>query len=269
MNAFLRTVSPDFITSPNIFRSETGNDQHNFHHVQKRSGNTLRPFYRRSGSGNRAYNGFVNIGSEQGRDRQCGGPVTLCRLQDRSDDHAIATRRQIEHDGVARAPHDLERDPGRPDMFRSQRLFPRFLRQFGRNRRGSAAVEFALVAPVLFALLFAILETGTMFFAGQVLQTVAQELARTILTGHAQLASYTQSQFATYVCNQVPTLFTCSNISIDVESYPSFSSVRLSNPIDNNGNFIRNNLQYSLGCPGDIVTVRLFYQWPLFVTGLG
>jgi hypothetical protein len=26
---------------------------------------------------------------------------------------------------------------------------------------------------------------------------------------------------------------------------------------------------YSAGGPGDIVVVRLFYQWPLFVTGLG
>ena len=34
------------------------------------------------------------------------------------------------------------------------------LRRFRRNRRGSAAVEFALVAPLFFALLFAIIETG-------------------------------------------------------------------------------------------------------------
>jgi Flp pilus assembly protein TadG len=32
---------------------------------------------------------------------------------------------------------------------------------------GSAAVEFALVAPVFFALLFAIIETAIMFFASQ------------------------------------------------------------------------------------------------------
>ena len=32
--------------------------------------------------------------------------------------------------------------------------------RFRRNHRGSAAVEFALVAPVFFALLFAIIETA-------------------------------------------------------------------------------------------------------------
>ena len=28
-------------------------------------------------------------------------------------------------------------------------------------------------------------------------------------------------------------------------------------------------MQYNPGGPGSIVVVRLFYQWPLFVTGLG
>jgi hypothetical protein len=38
-------------------------------------------------------------------------------------------------------------------------------RRFRCNGRGSAAVEFALAAPVFFALLFAIIETAIMFFA--------------------------------------------------------------------------------------------------------
>jgi Flp pilus assembly protein TadG len=153
--------------------------------------------------------------------------------------------------------------PHMPSQFSVSNL----LRRFRRDRLGSAAVEFALVAPVFFALLFAILETGIMFFAGQLLQTITQESARMILTGQAQTASYTSAMFATYVCAQVPALFTCTNISIDVKSYSSFSSVTFSNPI-NNGNF-NVNLQYSPGNPGDIVVVRLYYQWPLVVTGLG
>ena len=142
------------------------------------------------------------------------------------------------------------------------------LRRFRRNRRGSAAVEFALVAPVFFALLFAIIETAIMFFASQVLETITQNSARMILTGQAQTASFTQAQFKTYVCSQIPALFTCANVYVDVESYPSFTNVNISSQIDASKNFI-NNMQYSPGGPGDIVVVRLFYQWPLFVTGLG
>jgi Flp pilus assembly protein TadG len=142
-------------------------------------------------------------------------------------------------------------------------------RRFRRNGRGSAAVEFALVAPVFFALLFAIIETAIMFFASQALETVTQESARMILTGQAQTASYTKSQFQNYVCSQVPALlFTCSSIYVDVESYPSFAHVAINSQIDSNGNFI-NNMQYNPGGPSDIVVVRLFYQWPLYVTSLG
>jgi Flp pilus assembly protein TadG len=145
----------------------------------------------------------------------------------------------------------------------------RALRRFRRNRRGSAAVEFALVAPVFFALLFAIIETAIVFFAGQVLETVTQDSARMIMTGQAQNAGFSASQFKTYVCGKVSVLFDCANgIYVDVQSYPAFTNVSISDPIDGAKNFVP-TMQYSPGGPGDIVVVRLFYQWPLFVTGLG
>jgi Flp pilus assembly protein TadG len=143
------------------------------------------------------------------------------------------------------------------------------LRRFRRNRRGSAAVEFALIAPVFFALLFAIIETAIVFFAGQVLETVTQDSARMIMTGQAQTAAYTQAQFKTYVCGRISVLFDCTNgIYVDVQSYPAFSSVTVTDPIDAGKNFLP-AMQYNPGAAGDIVVVRLFYQWPLFVTGLG
>jgi Flp pilus assembly protein TadG len=154
------------------------------------------------------------------------------------------------------------------------------LRRFRGNRRGSAAVEFALVAPVFFALLFAIIETAIMFFASQVLETITQNSARVVLTGQAQSGSVgscavagvatacTQATFKTYVCSQIPALFTCNSLYVDVQSYSSFSSVTLASHIDAAGNF-DTNMGYSPGNAGDIVVVRLFYQWPLFVTGLG
>ena len=151
---------------------------------------------------------------------------------------------------------------------RDQRSPGKLLRQFRRNSRGSAAVQFAIVAPLFFGLLFAIIEVALMFFAGQVLETITQNSARMILTGQAQTGSYTQAQFANYVCSQVPALFDCSSIYIDVESWTSASSVTIGSQIDNTGNFI-NNMQYNPGGPGALVVVRLFYQWPTFVTGFG
>jgi len=138
--------------------------------------------------------------------------------------------------------------------------------RFRRNRRGSTAVEFALVAPMFIALLFAIIETAFMFFASQVLETALQDSARLIMTGQAQSGSYTAAQFKTDVCSRVTAMFDCANgLSVDVQSYPSFGSVNVANPIDASKNFTNPN-NYNPGGPGDIVVVRLFYQWPIFVT---
>jgi Flp pilus assembly protein TadG len=157
------------------------------------------------------------------------------------------------------------------------------LSRFRRSRAGSAAVEFALVAPVFFALLFAIIEVAIMFFASQVLETITQDSARALMTGQAQTgqvaacadpvsgapAACNQSTFQAYACTQIPALFSCNNLYVDVESYSSFSNVVINSQIDGSGNFTSGNMQYSPGGPGDTVVVRMFYQWPLFVTGLG
>ncbi|WFU71929.1 MULTISPECIES: TadE/TadG family type IV pilus assembly protein [unclassified Bradyrhizobium] len=154
------------------------------------------------------------------------------------------------------------------------------LRRFRRNRRGSAAVEFALVAPIFFALLFAIIEVAIMFFAGQVLETVTQNSARVLLTGQAQSGTVTacavsgvstpcsQATFKTFVCSQIPALFDCSKLSIDVVSAGSFGALSLTNYGDS-CSFSPSGVQYSPGGSGQVVVVRLFYQWPLIVTGLG
>ncbi|HVV40357.1 MAG TPA: TadE/TadG family type IV pilus assembly protein [Nitrobacter sp.] len=145
----------------------------------------------------------------------------------------------------------------------------RLIRRFRNSRGGSAAVEFALVAPLFFALLFAIIETSLVFFASQSLETTLQDSARTILTGQAQMADYTKESFKKeVVCPNASILFDCTNgIFVDVQSYSAFSGITISDPITS-GNFV-DNTKYSPGGPGDIVVVRLFYQWPLFVTGLG
>ena len=152
---------------------------------------------------------------------------------------------------------------------RTSASFRNTLRRFRRNRRGSAAVEFALVAPVFFALLFAIIETAIVFFAGQVLETMTQDSARLIMTGQAQTASYTQAQFKTHRLRPIPVLFNCADIYVDVQSYPRFAERRDHRSDRRRQEFHAPQLNYCPGSAGDIVVVRVFYQWPLFVTGLG
>src|SRR4051812_45165105 len=117
----------------------------------------------------------------------------------------------------------------------------RLMRRFSRRQDGGAAIEFALVSIPFISLVFAIMETGIVFFAGQILETAVGDTARTILTGQAQTASVSQSQFKDSVCSRLIILFDCQNgIYLDVKTYTSFGTVTMTSPLDNTGKFVNN-----------------------------
>ena len=149
---------------------------------------------------------------------------------------------------------------------RARKLFAvHAVRRLVRKQDGSAAVEFGMVAMPFLALVFAIMETAIVFFAGQALETAVADSARLIMTGQAQSQGFNQGAFKTAVCQKVYGLFDCANgVYVDVKTYTSFNNVNMTPPIVN-GNF-QNNTGYQPGGPGDIVVVRLFYQWPIYVS---
>jgi len=143
--------------------------------------------------------------------------------------------------------------------------------RFVRDRKGAAAVEFAMVATPFLAMLFAITETTLVFFAGQTLETAAADSARLIMTGQAQMQNFDQAKFKQAVCDRIHGLFNCvANLYVDVKTYKAFADIDTKNPVDANGNLKSDSFGYQPGGPGDIVVVRLMYQWPIFVplTGL-
>jgi Flp pilus assembly protein TadG len=143
------------------------------------------------------------------------------------------------------------------------------LRRFGKHQKGSTAVEFGLVVLPFIALLFAIIETAIIFFAGQALETVVASSARLILTGQADNGGITTpSAFKTAVCNNVSGLFDCaSKLQIDVRKFSTFGSINLPPPqLDTNGNLTDASSQFQASAPGDIVVVRLFYQYPVYAS---
>ncbi|CEG06793.1 Flp pilus assembly protein TadG [Afipia felis] len=143
-------------------------------------------------------------------------------------------------------------------------------RRFGMNRRGSAAVQFAMVAPLFFALLFAIVEVAMMFFATQVLETGTQDTARLLLTHQAQDQQMTAEQIHDNLCGRVQFLLTCSGIYLDVRAYPAGDAFTVPTLFDGAGN-ATNNFTYQPPAAGSasIVVVRTFYKWPLLITNLG
>jgi Flp pilus assembly protein TadG len=141
--------------------------------------------------------------------------------------------------------------------------------RFARQCRASTTIEFGLLAAPFVAMVFAILQTAIIFFAGQSLETAAATASRLILTGQAQTAGWSPAQFKQQVCNAITGLFNCqSGVYVDVETYSSFAAVNLGMPVSN-GTFNSANLGYNPGGPGDIVVVRLYYKYPVYMNLLG
>jgi Flp pilus assembly protein TadG len=144
------------------------------------------------------------------------------------------------------------------------------VRRFIRQQDGATAVEFAMVAAPFLAMMFAILETALVFFAGQTLETAGADSARLIMTGQAQTQGFDQAAFKNAVCAKIYALFDCSaGLYVDVKNYSSFGAINTGKPVDANGNLQTGTFGYQPGGPGDIVVVRLLYQWPVYVSLLG
>lgn len=149
---------------------------------------------------------------------------------------------------------------------RLRRLGPR---RILRDRGGSAAVEFGLIAIPFFALIGAIIETALVFLAGQILETAVSDAARLIRTGQVQSAGTSAAAFKTAICDRLYILFECSGISVDVRAVTTFSGVSTTPPIDANGKFDNSNFTYSPGKASEIVVVKAYYEFPLVLSGLG
>ena len=163
-----------------------------------------------------------------------------------------------------------------PELKRSKitagicRLLPsRLMRRFVRQQDGSAAVEFGFVALPFLGLTFAILETALVFFAGQTLETAVQDSARLIMTGQAQTGGWSKEDFKTAVCARVYGLFDCGGkMYVDVQTYANFSAINNAPPVTD-GQFDTTKMNYNPGGVGDIEVVKLYYEWPIYVSLLG
>lgn len=153
---------------------------------------------------------------------------------------------------------------GRP-VFRAARMRLNVVK-FASARDGAAAIEFGLVAAPFLAILFAIMETAFVFFAGQSLEYAASQSGRLVMTGQADAAGWSQDQFKTQVCAQIVALFDCQNkLYVNVQKFSSFGSASTTPPYSN-GQLDTSKMNYQIGQPGDVVVVQLYYQWPIYVS---
>lgn len=117
-----------------------------------------------------------------------------------------------------------------------------------------------MVAAPLILLLLAVLQLGIVYFANFMLESATAQGARLIRTGQAQTQKFSAAKFKTEVCKQLTAPIRCSELKLDVRSYPSFAGAAsgLTTPLDGDGE-LKKKFSYDPGAPGDVVVVRAFY----------
>lgn len=176
----------------------------------------------------------------------------------------------------------------------------RVVRQFGtslrKNRKGMAALEFAIVGPAFLALLLAILYTMLIFLAQQMLETAAQSAGRLLLTGSAQTmrlangnVGMSANDFKNAICNGtsatdvngqtitipslLPSMLSCARLTVNVATATAYNTSNTAAPTfiyDSNGVLISTGTGYNYQSSGSgknrIIVLQLVYLWP---TGKG
>ncbi|MEL6858221.1 MAG: TadE/TadG family type IV pilus assembly protein [Pseudomonadota bacterium] len=146
------------------------------------------------------------------------------------------------------------------------------MRAFSEDKRGIAAVEFALIATPFFFLIFGLLEICVIFIMSSILEHASGEASRQIRTGQFQAlngGSPTQTDFENLICPELFGLLDCNGLEIDVQTFSDFSGAPNSSPpVDGSGDFDNSGFGFDPGGQNDIVVVRVFYQWDLIIPGL-
>ncbi len=139
----------------------------------------------------------------------------------------------------------------------------RFGRWWRRDESGSAAIEFAIVAPLFFFLMFVIAETALVFVAEQVLDNAVFETSRLIRTGQAQQGGMSAADFKNAVCDRISVFIDCtgSDFYLQVKHYKTFADMTVAKPVDDEDKF-KDPGTIDYGSANEIVVVRAYYQWP-------
>jgi Flp pilus assembly protein TadG len=119
------------------------------------------------------------------------------------------------------------------------------------------------------------MEMGLMLFSEYTIEHGTAQAARLIRTGQVQNGSMSEADFKQVVCDNVVFLDCSSKLFVDVRKYDDFASVSSPSSIstDGDGNHeisddISVNARFEPGGPGEVVVVRVYYDWTLFVPNI-
>lgn len=141
------------------------------------------------------------------------------------------------------------------------------LRRLLKDRSGTSAIEFAVLALPFMMVIFASLETFMAFTAEQLLANATETMARKVRTGEIT-STTTREEFRRAFCTEISVIMTCSateaktpsKLFIDVRSFADFSKIPNTIPRIN-GDLDTSGFQFAPGGPTTVTIVRAYYRW--------
>ncbi len=160
-------------------------------------------------------------------------------------------------DKFEKAPGDANRiSPGRRG----------WLRRFGRNSRGSVAIEFAALAIPFSLLVFAILESCISFAAQQLLANTTDDVARELRTGQIKAADIDKQTLDNLICDRLQIMVAsgCPGLEVDLREFDSFEdAAKVTIKLTADGDLDTSDFAVTPGPSMSKNMLRVFYKWPV------
>jgi len=137
---------------------------------------------------------------------------------------------------------------------------------FFRNREGSTAIEFTLLAIPFAMLVFAILESCISFAGQQVMANITDDIARQIRTGQLRPANISETSLKKTICDRLEIIVAddCPGLEVDLRQFTSFAdaaSIRIK--LTSDRDLDTSDFDVAPGPSMSKNMLRVFYKWPV------
>jgi Flp pilus assembly protein TadG len=129
---------------------------------------------------------------------------------------------------------------------------------------GSAAVEFAMIAPIFFFMVIGLVEFSFYVFNRNFVKHVLYETARNITTGEIQSADNPAAAFKEAYCSHSGPIVSCERLVFDVRAYDNLEDVKFT-PIEFDSSGAPKNFKFEPGKSEQISVMRVALPYK-FVT---
>jgi TadE-like protein len=129
-------------------------------------------------------------------------------------------------------------------------------RGFLGNQKGVAIIEFAILAPMFFALLLVLIDLSIFFAVHSIVDKSVESAARAVRIGELQGDDVDGTKFRSVLCENIFFL-DCNNFSFSVQPTSDLGTVNPTPKVDENGQLEKPG--YQKGSSEDLMVITIVY----------